>query len=74
MKVKIFNEIIQATKQAKEKHPFFAENFYHAVSLASEELGELARAVNDGDMEQVRAEALDSIAVLVRIIELTEEV
>lgn len=66
------NEIIKAVNHAKEKHPFFCENLPHAVSLATEELGELAKAVNDGDMAGIKAEALDTIAVMVRLIELVE--
>lgn len=75
MRVQTFNEIIQATKHAEEKHPFFAENPQHAVSLATEELGEVAKAVNDGDFKQAKAkaEALDTIAVLVRFIYMLED-
>lgn len=73
MKPETMNEILAAVKHAKTKHPFFCENLPHAVSLATEELGELAKAVNDGDVRQIEAEALDTIAVLVRLIELVEE-
>lgn len=69
----LINEIIQAVKRAKAKHPKFCENLPHAVCLATEELGELAKSVNDGNMAQIKAEALDTIAVLVRLIELTED-
>lgn len=67
------NKIIKAVEHAWQKHPFFCENLPHAVSLATEELGELAKAVNDGNQAEIEAEALDTIAVLVRLIELTEE-
>ncbi|WP_428042740.1 hypothetical protein [Candidatus Avelusimicrobium fimicolum] len=73
MRVQTFNEIIQATKHAEEKHPFFTENPQHAVSLATEELGEMAKSVNDGNLEQAKAEALDTIAVLVRFIYMLED-
>ena len=72
MLVKTANEIIQAERQAKAKHPFFCENLYHAVSLATEELGEMAKAVNDGNLKQVKAEALDTMVVLVRLTELVD--
>ena len=62
--------IFDAVEHAVKKHPHFADNLYHAVSLALEELGEMAKAVNDGDAKAVKAEALDTIAVLIRIIEL----
>lgn len=74
MKVKTNNEIIQAVKHAQEKHPYFAQNFSHAVCLAAEELGETARAVNEGDWPQVKAEALDTIAVLVRLIYMVDSI
>ena len=67
------NKIIKAVQHAKSKHPFFCENLPHAVCLATEELGELAKAVNDGKQAEIEAEALDTIAVLVRIIELVGE-
>ena len=73
MRVNVFNEVIQATKHAEEKHPFFVETPAQAVSVATEELGEMAKAVNDGDWKQAKAEALDTIAVLVRFIYMFEE-
>ena len=64
------NRIIKATQHACEKHPFFAKSPEHAVSLATEELGEMAKAINDGNWQQAAAEALDTIAVLVRTLEM----
>lgn len=66
-------DIYNAVDHAKQKHPVFARNFFHAVSLATEELGEFAKAVNDNDIEHAKKEALDTIAVLIRFIELTKE-
>ena len=66
----LLNEIIMAVKRAKEKHPKFCDNLPQAVCLATEELGELAKAVNDGTYAEIKREALDTIAVLVRIIEI----
>ena len=63
------NEIIQAVQRARKKHPHFADNRFHAVSLASEELGEFAKAVNEGDHSSAEDEALDAIAVFVRFLE-----
>lgn len=67
------NRIIKATQHACEKHPFFAKSPEHAVSLATEELGEIAKAINDGNWQQAAAEALDTIAVLVRTLEMLED-
>ncbi len=54
---------------ARTKHPKFAENNYQIISIATEELGELAQAVNDGKFAKAQSEALDLIAVMVRHIE-----
>lgn len=69
MTANTMNKILKAVNHAREKHPVFAGSLYQAVSIASEELGEMAKAINDKDEEQTEAEALDTIAVLVRIIE-----
>lgn len=73
MKAKILSEVIEAVQRAEDKHPRFAAHLFHAVSLAAEELGEMAKAVNDGDFKQAKAEALDTIAVLVRFIYMLED-
>ena len=67
------NKIIKAVEHAQRKHPDFASNFEHAVSLATEELGELAKAINEGDLKAAQAETLDTIAVQVRIHDWLEE-
>lgn len=70
----ILNKIIKAVQKAKAKHPYFCENQYQAISIATEELGELAQAINDGNYKDAEVEALDTIAVCVRIIEMMEMV
>lgn len=67
------NDIIAAVKHAKAKHPFFAPNLGYAMSIAGEEFGEMAKAVNEVKIDDVRAEALDLIAVCVRILEMVDE-
>lgn len=63
------NEIIKAVNQARKKHPHFASHAFQAVSLATEELGEFSKAVNEDNRSQAEEEALDTIAVLVRFLE-----
>lgn len=70
MKPSTMNEIIQAVQRARKKHPHFAATAWEAVSLAAEELGEFAKAVNEDNRSQAEEEALDTIAVLVRFLEL----
>ncbi len=69
MNPQTMNKILQAAARARKKHPHFADNRFHAVSLAAEELGEWARAVNDGHIVRAEEEALDVIAVMVRFLE-----
>ena len=69
MKPSTMNEIIKAVEHARKKHPHFAGTAFQAVSLASEELGEFAKAVNEDNRSQAEEEALDTIAVLVRFLE-----
>lgn len=64
------NKIIKAVEHARKKHKFFAISAKSALPLAMEELGELSKAINDVlPWADVEGEALDTIAVLVRIIE-----
>lgn len=70
MKPETMNLIIKAVEHARQKHPHFADDLNHALALALEELGELAKAVNDNkSWDEICAEAYDTIAVLVRIVE-----
>ena len=62
------SNIEQAVANACAKHPLFATSTYQVVSLATEELGEFAQAINDNDIEAAKREALDLIAVLMRFL------
>lgn len=70
MKPETMNLIIKAVEHARKKHPHFADDLNHALALALEELGEMAKSINDNKpWNEVCAEAYDTIAVLVRIVE-----
>lgn len=74
-------DIENAVKQAREKHPLFAETREQAVCIIAEEFGEMAQAVNDSialgrtteeaekKMLEAKMEALHVIATCVRFIE-----
>ncbi len=62
-----FNRSFDAWVEARKKHPHFADDINHAMSLLMEEVGELAKAINDGDVENARVEMAQVIAVLVRM-------
>ena len=65
-----FSDISKHLAKARKKHPFFANSRYRVVSIAAEELGEFAQAINDNKpIEEIKSEALDIIAVLVRFLE-----
>ena len=55
-------------KNARQKHPVFAENLGHALLLAQEELGEAIQAYNNKDVDGVVKEISHTAAVLVRIL------
>lgn len=65
----IILDIERAVANACAKHPLFATSTHEMVSLATEELGEFAQAVNDRDPESAKKEALDLIAVMVRYLQ-----
>ena len=65
----IISDIEQAVSNACAKHPLFATSIHEVVSLATEELGEFAQAVNDRNQELSKKEALDLIAVMVRYLQ-----
>ena len=64
--------INQNVAKARKKHPKFAFSTFQVVSIATEELGEFAQAINDGDLKAADLEARDLIAVLVRFLERDE--
>lgn len=64
--------INQSVSKARKKHPKFAFSAFQVVSIATEELGEFAQAINDGDLKAADSEARDLIAVLVRFLERDE--
>ena len=68
----IISDIEQAVANACAKHPLFATSIHEVVSLATEELGEFAQAVNDRNPELAKKEALDLIAVMVRYLQEAE--
>lgn len=53
-------------KSAREKHPVFATSKQEAVSILLEEVGEVARAVNEKDDEGLVSELFDVVTVCLR--------
>lgn len=58
---------------AKERHPLFAGSLYQAVSIVTEEAGELAQAVNDGNRREALREAAHVAVVAIRTMEMLME-
>ena len=55
---------------ARNKHPVFPRSWWRRFAVLLEEVCELAWAVVwERDKERIRSEALDCVAVLVRIVE-----
>ena len=72
----IFEVAFLRIKKAQKKFPVFARDEFHAVSLLTEEVGELAKALNDAHnepekkrehIENAKDELLDVITVAVRL-------
>lgn len=81
MKQSTIKQINEHLEKARKKHPEFAPGEpFQVVSLATEELGEFAKEINEYDsfqftlkganaMDRAKDEALDLVAVLIRFIE-----
>jgi hypothetical protein len=80
MKAKTKALIDEHLKKARKKHPRFVEGIMHVPAIATEELGEMTKNINDAYYENneiirhklvrcAKEEALDLIAVLIRFIE-----
>ena len=61
--------IAEALSHAREKHPIWPHNEFEAMSIITEEVGELAQALNDGDENQARVEAGHVLATVIRFLE-----
>jgi len=70
----ILARISAALDQAKRKHPAWSDDPLHAVSILTEEVGELAQAINDfyhddGSAERILDESAQVAAVVIRIMQ-----
>ena len=66
----LWDDISAAVEHARRKHPVFGRTWRVKLAVLLEEVGELIWAVVwERDPQRIRAEALDCIAVLVRIVE-----
>lgn len=58
-----------ALLNAKIKHPIFAYNKYQALSILMEEVGEIAKAINDNEpVDDIKHEIYDTITVCIRML------
>lgn len=64
----ICGEICNELEHAIAKHPGFTTDLIHQVAIMAEEAGEAIQAANDGDIEQVKKELLQTAAMCVRVI------
>lgn len=69
MRSDTLSKITTALQSARLRHPEFPKNLFEQLSIITEELGEMAQALNDGNERDARKEALDTIAVLIRFLE-----
>ncbi|MGL4897342.1 MAG: MazG nucleotide pyrophosphohydrolase domain-containing protein [Cetobacterium sp.] len=73
MNKELIDRIKSHYNNAVSKHPHFADSLYHAMCILTEEVGEVAKEVNDRKYTHVKEELLDVIAVCIRIIKKLEE-
>ncbi len=73
---KIFEDVRKELKKAKTKFPYWPSDPLHASGIISEEVGELHKEVlqwtyepNKTEYENIRKEAIQSIAMLIRFID-----
>ena len=72
--IKQVHLVISELIKAKAKHPEFPENPAEAFCIISEELGELAEAINDGDsVDHLREEAAHVAVTAIRFLERLEK-
>lgn len=71
--IKQVHFVISELIKAKEKHPEFPDNPAEALSIITEELGELAEAINDKQSkERMREEAAHVAVAAIRFINMLE--
>lgn len=64
----IMSEIIRELDHAELKHPNWPTNIFEQVSVITEESGEIAKAANDRDMDELRKELLQTAAMCIRML------
>jgi hypothetical protein len=65
-----YNELLKAMQYAKNKHPEYPINPAEALCIITEELGELAQAINDKESKDRQIEEAAHVAVTaIRFIE-----
>lgn len=62
--------ILKQLKHAREKHPKNFYNFSNAkkICILTEEVGEISKAHNDGDIDGFRFEVAQTAAVCIRML------
>ena len=69
-KCKSVYKLIKAERKRQNKlHPNFAKSEPERIAILLEEVGEVAKAYNDGDVENYKTELIQVAAVCVRMIE-----
>ena len=72
--IKQVHFVIAELTKAKVKHPEFPDNPAEALCIISEELGELAEAINDKEsIERLKEEAAHVAVTAIRFLEMMEK-
>lgn len=77
----VFALVRAELSKARTRYPWWPSDIVHAAAIASEESGEVVKAVNnyywkhgDDGMDDIRKEAVQAIAMLIRFLVETPEV
>ncbi len=65
-------KIIEEHFLACKKHPVFANSMESALAILMEEVGEIARAIQEKDTENIKTEIAQAAAVCIRMLDLVE--
>lgn len=72
--MKAIADIFAAVREAELLHPDFVATDNDALSILVEEVGEIAKALNEGDAAHMRQEIAQAGAVIIRWLDMTTPV
>lgn len=72
--MKAIQEVFTAVREAEKQHPAFVSTDHEALAVLTEEVGEVAKALNDQHAAHMRQEIAQVAAVCIRWLDMTQPV